>query len=327
MWLDTWNHYENPFGGGKMQKKGIAGIKGFMDEIQDTRIRYSGKLKFPDLSSVGKWAARTLTVGNFGEMFSSIQGAINSVRDAAEDNQYLLLISGGDYNESLQLSSWIHLWGTGDVRLITASDEIAITVTGGGDTWMFGVRVLPTTGVAPAVFCTNANLNLFRCYLNRGISISGNSECAIDFVESGPLVFGGGGLLTVRSSNSSFTGGLSLNGVGAAVVLRLISTLIIGQVITNDLLAQLQFHQVWVLDPLSRPLLSLAANVLSYLRMQNSLLSTDVAQPTIERNAAAGTVQVWTMQNALSSAYGPNVNENITTPLNVTDAEIASFRL
>ena len=44
-------------------------------------------------------------------------------------------------------------------------------------------------------------------------------------------------------------------------------------------------------------------------------------------NALAGTVEVWTIHNALSSGYGPIVHENIIAGGNVVDAEIAKFRL
>lgn len=306
--------------------KGILGIQGFADRIDQERVKVHGRLDFPDLSSTSKWAGNTITVGQTSEMFSRIQDAIDWIRDASETQQYVIVIAGGEYSESLVLPGWIHLWSFGTVYLTTDSTDTAITVTG-GKTWMFGITVLPESGTAPAISCSDAELNFLRNAFRRGIVATGDSKFAIDFNTVGAIIHSGGGDFELRVSNTGLYGGVSVTD-SSQVVIRIISTSLIGQLSLLNSPYKLQIHNTWFLDPYSRPLLYLdpSADASSYVRMQGGLLSTDAAVASIARNGSSGTVQVWSTHNSMSSAYGANVNENFATTYNIVDAQIDAFR-
>ena len=74
-----------------------------------------------------------LVVAKSGGQFSSIQAAIDSIGDAAEDNRYLVWVGPGIYVEEVNVSSeWITLQGAGQRSTVIRSDGDPATITGAG---------------------------------------------------------------------------------------------------------------------------------------------------------------------------------------------------
>lgn len=92
-----------------------------------------------------------------GGQFSSIQAAIDSITDAAEDNRYLVWIGPGIYDEEVNVGSqWIALEGAGRHSTIVRSDgnpgtiigasivrDLTVEASGDGDA-VRGIWVCPT---------------------------------------------------------------------------------------------------------------------------------------------------------------------------------------
>ena len=66
-----------------------------------------------------------LCVAKNGAPFTSIQAALDSITDAAEDNRYLVVVSPGTYQEQVQLKEWVDVRG--------ASRQATKITTAGGE--------------------------------------------------------------------------------------------------------------------------------------------------------------------------------------------------
>jgi len=53
-----------------------------------------------------------------GQIFTSIQAAINSIQNASEKNQYAIYVGPGTYNEAITLQPWVFIIGTGPTQSI-----------------------------------------------------------------------------------------------------------------------------------------------------------------------------------------------------------------
>jgi len=98
-----------------------------------------------------------------GAIFPTIQAAINSIKDASEQNQYVVYISPGTFNEALTLKPWVFLVGKGpDQTMVTHpgtfnTDGLEATVIAASNSGIGSMSVSST--YAPGVlFC-----NGIRC--------------------------------------------------------------------------------------------------------------------------------------------------------------------
>jgi len=67
--------------------------------------------------------AGVVIVAKSGGDYASIQAAIDSISDAAEDNPYLVWVAPGVYEEQVRMAPYIHVQGAGQgVTVITSSD-------------------------------------------------------------------------------------------------------------------------------------------------------------------------------------------------------------
>ena len=303
----------------------MKGIKGFADEINLDRIRFKNRLDFPDKSYIGTWMMQVVDVGKNGGMFSTISEAIREIQGlVSSSRQFVLRIGGEIFEEQITLPGWIHIFSVGISIIVCPPSQTAITIK--GDTRIQGVSILPLTGAAPAITCTG-NLSAFGLSASRGITLSGDCAVRLAYSEVGKISHSGAGDFSLRAPNSKISGGISKSGTGLADI-RLVSSEVNGQLLSSEAEYQLALYNSQILDPDGRPLLFLDPVIAdSYVRMQSCILSSDTAVDSISRNGTAGTVEVWTLQNGLSSGYGPNVNEHIPAGNNVISAEIANFRL
>ncbi|HSM58054.1 MAG TPA: hypothetical protein VK879_18000 [Candidatus Sulfomarinibacteraceae bacterium] len=108
--------------------------------------------------------ANVIVVAKSGGDYDSIQDALDSIDDAADDNRYLILVAPGVYDERVTMKPYVEIEGAGrELVTITspgASNNNVATVTGaddaelrnltvgnsGGDTYAIGIY---NNGVAP----------------------------------------------------------------------------------------------------------------------------------------------------------------------------------
>ena len=139
-------------------------ITGNLSEVVNARGSYidlNSRL-LAILAQSGANFKNCLTVAKSGGQYSTITAALNAITDAGVDNQYIILIYPGKYNESVTLKNYIHLIGL--------SKEVCTILSGGS-------YVLTPTSLAT---CIVANLTIYG-EGGATYSFSSTVECNITF--------------------------------------------------------------------------------------------------------------------------------------------------
>lgn len=140
-----------------------------------------------------------IRVGKTEGDFTSIQAAIDSIADAADDNWYVIIVGPGIFNESITLKSYVSLIGYGDFETVILNEGAGdrTTVTGASLSFIsdMGITAKSTDGgTATGFLRSGGGLPLSRLTrvriiaqstsggVTRGIHVTGNTS--VNLVDS-----------------------------------------------------------------------------------------------------------------------------------------------
>ncbi|MCA9985477.1 MAG: hypothetical protein KDE59_14325 [Anaerolineales bacterium] len=133
---------------------GLTGVPaGFADDTDDDTTYAAGAglvLNGTTFSTQGSPYGNTIVVAKSGGDFSSIQAALDSITDAADNNRYLVWVAPGIYTESVIMKDYVDIEGAGqNVTKITAPGSASFsdaTVRGANDAALRNLTVESTGG-------------------------------------------------------------------------------------------------------------------------------------------------------------------------------------
>lgn len=122
---------------------GLTGVPaGFADNIDNDTLgslscangqiaKWNGSswLCAADDAGGGSGYANVITVAKSGGDYTSVAAALNSISDAADDNQYLVRVMPGEYTETnlVTVKSYVHLQGSGPMATVVTSARTSAT--------------------------------------------------------------------------------------------------------------------------------------------------------------------------------------------------------
>jgi len=112
--------------------------------------------------------AQAVTVAKSGGQYTTIQGAIDSITDAASNKKYVVLVYPGTYTEAVTVGAYISLQGMGATRgqvVVTQSSGTVLTLPTGGPVGIAHIN-FHASGTATAVALAGGSTSryqLFNC--------------------------------------------------------------------------------------------------------------------------------------------------------------------
>jgi hypothetical protein len=104
---------------------GLTGVPaGFADGVDNDTTYTAGEglvLDGTEFNAQGSPYANVVVVAQNGGDYLSVQKAIESITDAAEDNAYLVWVAPGVYKEQVTMKPYVHLQGAGQEATIITS--------------------------------------------------------------------------------------------------------------------------------------------------------------------------------------------------------------
>jgi len=291
--------------------KGIRGIRGLRSEIVNDKIRYTraASLSFPDMVKHANYFPTILTVGIYGgEQFRTIANALTSIKDSASNKWYLVMLSGGTFNENITIPPYVVLKGN-------HAAQITGTITISGNAVLDSVKVNATTAIS---IPGDIQLDLWDCDITGAWNVTDSTITCHQLAGVGDLTFQGDSYVHIWDSELVSTMTKTDAGIWNVGIYY---SRIVGRIYAVNATSQLIITNtaIWRLTPGAA--IELEAGIAnSYVRMRYSTLQTQAGGNTIEVSGGIGNLDVWTAFNALAGWYGAQVNENIAIPYNLIDA-------
>ena len=291
--------------------KGIRGIRGLRNEIISDKIRYTraASLSFPDMVKHANYFPTILTVGIYGgEQFRTIANALASIKDSTSDKWYLVMLSGGVYNENITVPPYVAMRGN-HVAQITG------TITFSGNAILDSVIVNATRAI---LIASDIQLELLDCNITGAWDVTDSAITCHQSSLVGNLTFQGDSHINIWNSELVSTMYKTDAGIWS---IGMYHSRMIGYIYAKNATSQLVITNTSIWRLTAGAAIELEAGIASsYVRMRFSTLQTQAGGNTIETSGGTGNLEVWTAFNALAGGYGAFVNENIAAPDNIIAA-------
>ena len=154
---------------------------------------------------------QTVTVAKSGADFTTIQGAIDSITDAAVDKQYTVLIYPGEYDETITGSDYVGLRGIGErgtVKIFGDTGPLYTFPDNGGDINDLRFSLAPTTTAQEIIHIPATagadRKSIINCKFDYSTATNGVRGVVFD-IEAGEVVVRDCEITYVSTGNSAGT--------------------------------------------------------------------------------------------------------------------------